>query len=400
MLADRLSKEWTERRVSAPVEALMRFTNEGLVLGAGTVLAPVGGSLRDIRVDPGEPRLLALLTAAHARAPTAGALNHLRRAADAWRRGEDTLAAMHLALSGLDRLQRPGADAHRLFLADSLLKSGVTAAAVAAAIESAASGHERLARLYNPDQPRVPAGNGVQSGRWTSGDFGSAEPKAEVNPSTVTPVVRPPVGSFTACQEALSDCYWAATVAARKDPPGDRSRFIDYANCKKAGDRCNEISWVVEDLPGFEHAAVIFPHQGVVLIDKGQLDRYLPPLFGRAPPIRRYLEKGGGAMSGVAEGEPAPFLYPPWRAAVDETISHDPAEFGPCLNGIRVFAEKTGGQVADQLLTVSKQWGEIVRAKVVTPEPSGPPTTWRVICWAGPGPGVSICVELETGDDF
>src|ERR1019366_3146442 len=32
-----------------------------------------------------------------------------------------------------------------------------------------------LAQSYNPDQPRVPAGNGLESGRWTSGDNNSVD---------------------------------------------------------------------------------------------------------------------------------------------------------------------------------------------------------------------------------
>ncbi|MEJ0067394.1 MAG: hypothetical protein WDM85_20000 [Caulobacteraceae bacterium] len=45
----------------------MRFSDEGLVLGAGTVLAPPGASSRDIAIDIADPRLLALLSAAHRR---------------------------------------------------------------------------------------------------------------------------------------------------------------------------------------------------------------------------------------------------------------------------------------------------------------------------------------------
>ena len=401
MSAGPLSKQWNERRRSTSVDMVMRFTNEGLVLGAGTVLAPTVESPNDIRVDPSEPRLLALLAAAHLRMPTLGALNYIRRAAETWRQGKVALAAMHLALSGLDRLQRPEADAHRLFLADALLKNGVTASTIIAALESEASGDGRLAKLYNPAQPRVPSGNGIQSGRWTSGDFGSAEPQAEVNPSSVAPVVLPPVGSLNACREALSDCYYAALYASRNDPANDNSRFIDTGNCKKAGDSCEELSWVVEDLWGIKSAAVRFPHGGVVLIDKGQLDRYLPPLFGRPPPIRRYLGTGSDTFPNVAEGEVAeidPYPCPPWRPAADEMISSNAVEFGACLDAVGAFASKTGGQIVDESFSFSKQWGKIVRAKVVTPERDSRPTACRVICWEDAEPGVNIYLELDIDD--
>ena len=91
------------------------------MLGAGTILAASGKSGRDVSIGSRERRLGALLSAAHQRRPTAGALVHLRKAAERWNQGQDALAAMHLALSRLDRLEHPEADAHRLFLADGLL---------------------------------------------------------------------------------------------------------------------------------------------------------------------------------------------------------------------------------------------------------------------------------------
>jgi len=53
---------------------------------------------------------------------------------------------MHLALSGLGRLERPQADAHRLFLADGLLQSGLEPDAILAAIDGIAAAGERQGR--------------------------------------------------------------------------------------------------------------------------------------------------------------------------------------------------------------------------------------------------------------
>ena len=130
MLAERLEKAWRARRGSTPVDAAMRFSHEGLVLGAGTLLAKSGGRGRALSVDPSAPRLRALLAAAHGRKPAAGALAHLRKAAERWSEGQDALATMHLALSQVDRLEQPEADAHRLFLADGLLNAGFEANAI------------------------------------------------------------------------------------------------------------------------------------------------------------------------------------------------------------------------------------------------------------------------------
>jgi hypothetical protein len=59
-------------------------------------------------------------------------------------------------------------DAYRLFLAGTALEKGVSPSELMKAL-----GFPRAARdieKYNPDQPRVPAGSGRESGQWTSGD--------------------------------------------------------------------------------------------------------------------------------------------------------------------------------------------------------------------------------------
>ena len=51
------------------------------------------------------------------------------------------------------------------------MKAGVPPRTILEAL-GAPSTQADLDRAYNPDQPRVPAGNGRPSGQWTSGDFG------------------------------------------------------------------------------------------------------------------------------------------------------------------------------------------------------------------------------------
>ena len=168
MLAEHLDKAWSAWRQSTEIDSVMRFAEDGLIFGAGTVLAKSDPSSRQISIDLSEPRLQTLLTVAHLRAPTSMELAHLGKAAKCWNEGQDALAAMHLALSRLDRLKQSEADAHRVFLADGLLKYGIEADAVVAAIEAGPPSFGSL-RKYDPDQPRVSAGNGRQSGQWTSG---------------------------------------------------------------------------------------------------------------------------------------------------------------------------------------------------------------------------------------
>jgi hypothetical protein len=49
------------------------------------------------------------------------------------------------------------------------MKAGVPPATILAALGEPPTQGD-LDRAYNPDQPRVPAGNGRPSGQWTSGD--------------------------------------------------------------------------------------------------------------------------------------------------------------------------------------------------------------------------------------
>jgi len=296
MLADRLSKAWRSRRESTAIDPMMRFSEEGLVLGAGTVVAPSDGSSRDILIDHREPRLQALMAAAHLRRPAAAALTHLRKAADRWCEGQDALAAMHLALSRLDRLEQPEMDAHRLFLADGLMKSGIGAEAIVGAIEAGGPAFERLQK-YSQDQPRVPAGSGRPSGQWTSGggsgDGSQREPV--VNPRTTTEVNHLEA-RFDACRIANIDCFNAAFEAnfgnstAANDNGEEEGFKKDLGRCNEAYQACDTLSMAIEDVPLLDRGGVIFPHRGVVVMQKGKEDVYFPPIAaGVFPRIRRGL---------------------------------------------------------------------------------------------------------------
>jgi len=290
MLAERLKKAWSVRRGSNAIDVVMRFSDEGLVLGAGTLLAKSGASSRSLSIDPTEPRFVALLAAAHMRTPTRQSLAHLRNAAERWSEGQEALAAMHLALSRLERLERPEADARRLFLADGLLSAGFEAAAIVRAIEAGVPAFAHLEK-YNPDQPRVPAGSGRTSGEWSSAGDGSAASDDAGNPSSLlTPAeLVPPPQPLGPCDFALEDCIEAALNASSNDPPGDNARSIDTANCIASSVACDGMSAAAKLLPFFPSGGVIFPHKGVVKIAPGRPDRYFPPLPGGRPP---YFPRG------------------------------------------------------------------------------------------------------------
>jgi hypothetical protein len=116
-----------------------------------------------------EPRALALLATAYEQPVKACVVAKLRRACERWTEGEKALAHIHLAHAGL--LPCGPDRALRLFVADELIEAGVTPRML---MKAQGLDPAPLALLkFNPDQPRVPAGSGRESGEWTSGDAGN-----------------------------------------------------------------------------------------------------------------------------------------------------------------------------------------------------------------------------------
>jgi hypothetical protein len=151
----------------------MTFTEAGIALGPGTLVLPIekiahGG--QGLAFAGGGTRIHTLLAAAYGRAFAPTAVLKIQQATAYWNQGQKALAQIHLALLGLPRLDEPGA--HRLFLADLALERGTSAQDVmkALGLDPALLGLEK----YNPNQPRVPAGNGRESGHWGSGGGGNS----------------------------------------------------------------------------------------------------------------------------------------------------------------------------------------------------------------------------------
>jgi hypothetical protein len=307
MLAEQLNKAWAERRKSTAIDAGMRFSDEGLVFGAGTVLAPASDSARDVSIDPLEPRLIALLTAAHLSRPTARALTHLGKAAESWRNGEDPLASMHLVLSKLERLRNPEADACRLFIADGLLKMGVEPNVVVDAIESGGDAFGGLEKEYNPEEPRVPVGSGRESGQWTTGGATLAGPQPGATPPqlTLAQTARVYTGPKV-CQVATALCVndtfndrvglgkmifpnpWGpANDNTSNEPPANdnidpEERFRMWRQreeqlCRNTGENCKILEAAVDYNPLGARAGVLFPNGGIVIMETGTPHRYYPP---------------------------------------------------------------------------------------------------------------------------
>ncbi len=175
-----LRRRYDEGRRRYGFDALPRFEGSELTLGRGTVLARVEIGAGPACLDG--DRLVALLLVAHGCAVAPSVVKHARRAAEYWRRGDEALAHTELAFARLPRLGVED-DAFRLFLAETLLDARMAPHDLARALGVT------LAK-YDPDQPRVPAGNGRDSGRWGPGSpGGGAADQAAARLAEMTPVV-------------------------------------------------------------------------------------------------------------------------------------------------------------------------------------------------------------------
>ncbi len=162
-----LREAWHARERAFPIHPALHLAPQGLVLGAGTVLVRAERERRLASLDGQQARVLALLSAAHGKAVAPAVLGNIARAADAWRKGDDCLAYIHLAHARLPALQDSYEAARRLFLAEGFLDAGGSPRAVFKALKVEEAYIDAFEKVYNPAEPRVPAGSGRTSGQWT-----------------------------------------------------------------------------------------------------------------------------------------------------------------------------------------------------------------------------------------
>jgi hypothetical protein len=174
---DSLEKKWAVQIGSRAFRCRMEITGEGLALGAETLLAKMApaavGGASGLVLNGQEQRILALLSVAYGRSVSVSVIGAMRKASEHWSRGDKLLSHIHLSYTGLPPF-KDSEQAFRLFAADELLKAGIAPRILMEALGLDPAQLD-LAQSYNPDQPRVPAGNGLESGRWTSGDNNSVE---------------------------------------------------------------------------------------------------------------------------------------------------------------------------------------------------------------------------------
>jgi hypothetical protein len=165
--------EWARRRA---VHSMMMFTDEGLVLGAGTVLAKARAdrwSRPRLAIDGAEERILTLLAVAYGKPIDLAVLGHIRRASEQLSRGEPCLALIHLAYTGISKLAHEQECSFRLFLAERALADGVAPSDLLKASGFDSAPLDLLRAGYGLPQPRVPKGN-PNGGQWTAENDGTS----------------------------------------------------------------------------------------------------------------------------------------------------------------------------------------------------------------------------------
>jgi hypothetical protein len=251
---------WTRGTRSRLLDSCLTITDEGLVLGA-TVLAKMGrdidGSPR-LLIDDGEERIFALPAAAYGKAVGPAVLGDIRRASTEWGRGEACLAQIHLAHSGLPTLLDLEEASFRLFLADRLLAGGLAPRDLIRAC-----GIDPVPILkggYDPNQPRVPAGN-PDGGEWRS---------ADASPSTTTTPTMPDVEfvSYTPVQGLPHDAV-AVTPPDGKSIPDKDSKTKSLMAPPRADFRAVYAAGLaIQSLPPFQQ----YPHAGADIGQGGTYD--------------------------------------------------------------------------------------------------------------------------------
>ena len=85
--------------------------------------------------------------------------------------------------------------------------------------------------------------------------------------------------------------------------------------------------------------------------------------------------------------------FPPWEPGADEQSTVARAGFAVCEAAVEALASKAGSTVLDSELSVSKQWGNVLRAKVVIAR-AGLSATTQVTCWSEPKSGVQMVARV------
>ncbi len=162
-----LKKQWDDHVSFTHYHPGIVIKDTGLVLGADTILVRMGetsSGAKALAVEADRERLLTLLGVSYGHRVPPGIVKNIEKAAEHWRRGDQVLAHIHLAFTGLPKLESAH-DLYRLYLAEALLDDGFPPREMLK--ELGLDLAMRQIAKYDPNQPRAPAGSGRESGRWT-----------------------------------------------------------------------------------------------------------------------------------------------------------------------------------------------------------------------------------------
>jgi hypothetical protein len=161
-----LKKRWDDHVGRGRYHPGLTIEDAG-VLGADTILVRMSETrcgAKALAIEADRERLLSLLGVSYWDKVPPGIVKNIESASEQWRRGEKALAHIHLAFARLPRLESTN-DAYRLYLAEALLDDGLPPREMLAELGL----HRAIRQLdkFDPDQPRVAAGSGRESGQWT-----------------------------------------------------------------------------------------------------------------------------------------------------------------------------------------------------------------------------------------
>lgn len=128
-LYDRLEKAWARQGRYRETYRTLTFTENGLELGNGSVVAKLARDDRErpiLAIDGNEERILALISVAWDQPMPDGIIEHFHRASRAFSKGDLSLAYICLAQTGLQPLEQDEDSLRQLFLADGFLKAGIS----------------------------------------------------------------------------------------------------------------------------------------------------------------------------------------------------------------------------------------------------------------------------------
>ncbi|MFZ1962196.1 MAG: hypothetical protein WAU78_01775 [Roseiarcus sp.] len=346
MLFEQLRKQWDGHGSRAPLHAALTFVDDWLVLGTGTRLALAKRGVCSPAID--DARVSALLCAAYQRPLEPRALGYIRRAIVTHGEGDATLALMHLAMTALWPLTQPKQAAYRLFMADALMKAGMTTRDVWHALGFDSALIERIEK-YSPDQPRVPAGNGRPSGQWTRDGVGDLEAPALSSRSRAEHEGASDTASSIGSDTGSSDSRESTEFSVTLRQPSQPDQVLSDANPDpiKAGEQYAQI------------AIAKVPHTGdpridtttdtlletLAMIDAG-IPRGVGPLYGTALHVAfanavRALNLPGIGTEGV---EQSFSLLDVAKYGAAGTIRTDVALWDDAQkNVIAIYDLKTGG---------------------------------------------------------